>query len=89
MNPSLSTVPNHSNYIKITWQVRMMNTEIDAYPAEILNRNVKTSIKDSRWISIKYISKSTFPISLDNREISPSVEQFGPSILLDKNEESG
>ena len=89
MNPSLSTVPNHSNYIKITWQVRMMNTEIDAYPAEILNRNIKTSIKDSRWISIKYISKSTFPISLDNREISPSVEQFGSSILLDKNEESG
>ena len=89
MNPSLSTVPNSSNYIKITWQVRMMNTEIDASPAEILNRNAKTLIKDSRWINIKYISKSTFPISLDNREISPNVEQFGSSILLDENGESG
>lgn len=89
MNPSLSTVPNPSNYIKITWQVRMMNTEIDAYPAEILNRNAKTLIKDSGWINIKYISKLTFPISLDNREISPNVEQFGCSILLDENGESG
>ena len=69
--------------------MRMMNTEIDAYPAEILNRNAKTLIKDSGWINIKYISKLTFPISLDNREISPNVEQFGSSILLDENGESG
>ena len=69
--------------------MRMMNTEIDASPAEILNRNAKTLIKDSRWINIKYISKSTFPISLDNREISPNVEQLGSSILLDENGESG
>ena len=69
--------------------MRMMNTEIDAYPAEILNRNAKTLIKDSGWINIKYMSKLTFPISLDNREISPNVEQFGSSILLDENGESG
>ena len=69
--------------------MRMMNTEIDAYPAEILNRNAKTLIKDSGWINIKYISKLTFPISLDNREISPNVEQFGSSILFDENGESG
>ena len=69
--------------------MRMMNTEIDAYPTEILNRNAKTLIKDSGWINIKYISKLTFPISLDNREISPNVEQFGSSILLDENGESG
>ena len=38
------------------------------------------------WVSD--ISKSTFPISLDNRETSANVEQAGSSTLLDENGES-
>ena len=39
------------------------------------------------WVSD--ISKSTFPISLDNRETSANVGQVGSLTLLDKNEERG
>ena len=39
------------------------------------------------WVSD--ISTSTLPISLDNRETSPNVEQVGSSTLLHENRESG
>ena len=39
------------------------------------------------WVSD--ISKSTFPISLDNRETSVNFEQVGSSTLFDENGESG
>ena len=38
------------------------------------------------WVSDT--SKSTFPVSLDNREISVNFEQVGSSFLLDENGES-
>ena len=46
-----------------------------------------SSANFSDWVSD--ILKSTFPISLDNRETSANVEKVGSSTLLDENGESG
>ena len=45
-----------------------------------------SSANFSDWVSD--ILKSTFPISLDNRETSANVEKVGSSTLLDENGES-
>ena len=46
-----------------------------------------SSANFSDWVSD--ILKSTFPISLDNRETSANVEKVGSSTLLDEKGESG